>query len=81
MVEQQELEEVIEKLNTLEFCDDQNTVVWKLESSGKFSARSLYRFCHDGQGVPAQAPWLSRARANARLPGRNRAAANQLSES
>lgn len=44
MVEQQELEEMIEKLNTLEFCDDQDTVVWKLESSGKFSARSLYRF-------------------------------------
>jgi len=35
---------MIEKLNTLEFCDDQDTVVWKLESSGKFSARSLYRF-------------------------------------
>jgi len=44
VVEQQELEEMIEKLNTLEFCDDQDTVVWKLESSGKFSARSLYRF-------------------------------------
>lgn len=44
MVEQQELEEMIEKLNTLEFCDDQDTVVWKLESCRKFSARSLYRF-------------------------------------